>query len=72
NLLTDWISYVRTGYRDSLINESHHLTESSAFNVSNLLTDWISYVRADYRDSLINESHRVSTFFFSRCLITNC
>lgn len=23
NLLTGWISYLRTGYRDSLINESH-------------------------------------------------
>ncbi|MBD2249242.1 hypothetical protein [Nostoc sp. FACHB-888] len=25
NLLTGWISYLRTDYRDSLINESHQL-----------------------------------------------
>ncbi|MEH1918343.1 MAG: hypothetical protein V7L10_29280, partial [Nostoc sp.] len=25
NLLTGWLSYVRTGYRDSLNNESHFL-----------------------------------------------
>ncbi|MBC1279211.1 hypothetical protein GNF10_25425 [Nostoc sp. UCD121] len=24
NLLSGWISYLRTDYRDSLINESHH------------------------------------------------
>ncbi|MEH2273756.1 MAG: hypothetical protein V7K40_02780 [Nostoc sp.] len=25
NLLSGWISYLRTGYRDSLINESHSM-----------------------------------------------
>ncbi|PHM06336.1 hypothetical protein CK516_34260 [Nostoc sp. 'Peltigera malacea cyanobiont' DB3992] len=25
NLLSGWISYLRTGYRDSLVNESHRL-----------------------------------------------
>ncbi|MBG1265929.1 hypothetical protein F8S12_05585 [Nostoc sp. WHI] len=35
NLLTGWISYLRTDYRDSLINESHFsLTPAFGVNLS--------------------------------------
>ncbi|MBG1265539.1 hypothetical protein F8S12_03435 [Nostoc sp. WHI] len=35
NLLTGWISYLRTDYRDSLINESHFsLTPTFCINLS--------------------------------------
>ncbi|BAB78390.1 asl7306 (plasmid) [Nostoc sp. PCC 7120 = FACHB-418] len=61
DLLSGWISYLRTDYRDSLINESHQLKSFTALTIAQhpplpLSSGWEQrdFVKSDQNQAIAN------------------